>query len=57
MPNYEVHYLDVSDADSIIIRYDDGRKQYIVLIDAGNVEDSAKIKIIFGITGILILLI
>mgnify|MGYP007008082902 CR=1 FL=1 len=44
MPNYEVHYLDVSDADSIIIRYDDGRKQYIVLIDAGNVEDSAKIK-------------
>lgn len=43
MPNYEVHYLDVSDADSIIIRYDDGRKQYIVLIDGGNVEDSDKI--------------
>lgn len=40
MPNYEVHYLDVSDADTIIISYDDG----IVLIDAGNVEDSAKIK-------------
>lgn len=44
MSNYEVHYLDVSDADSIIIRYDDGRKQYIVLVDAGNVEDSDKIK-------------
>lgn len=44
MPNYEVHYLDVSDADSIIIRYDDGRNQYTVLVDAGNVEDSDKIK-------------
>jgi len=44
MSNYEVHYLDVSDADSIIIRYDDGRKQYTVLIDAGNVDDSDKIK-------------
>ena len=50
MPNYEVHYLDVSDADSIIIRYDDGRKQYMVMIQTRS-------KIILGITGILILLI
>lgn len=44
MPNYEVHYLDVADADSIIIRYDNGQNKYIVLIDAGNVGDSDKIK-------------
>lgn len=44
MPNYEVHYLNVSDADSIIIRYNDGQSRYIVLIDAGNVGDSDKIK-------------
>lgn len=44
MPNYEVHYLDVADADSIIIRYDNGKNKYIVLIDAGNVGDSDKIK-------------
>lgn len=44
MSNYEVHYLDVSDADSIIIRYEDEINQYIVLVDAGNVNDSDKIK-------------
>lgn len=57
MPNYEVHYLSVSDADAIIIRYEDSGDQYVVLIDAGNVSDSDKIKTIFGITGKLILLI
>lgn len=41
---YEVHYLDVKDADSIVIRYDDGDEKYIILIDAGNVSDSDKIK-------------
>lgn len=44
MPNYEVHYLDVSDADAIIIRYEDGPNKYVVLVDAGNVSDSDKIK-------------
>lgn len=57
MPNYEVHYLSVSDADAIIIRYENSGDQYVVLIDAGNVSDSDKIKTIFGITGKLILLI
>lgn len=44
MPNYEVHYLNVSDADAIIIRYEDSQNKYIVLVDAGNVSDSDKIK-------------
>ena len=44
MVNYEVHYLDVSDADAIIIRYEDEKNKYIVLVDAGNVDDSDKIK-------------
>ena len=44
MPNYEVHYLNVSDADAIIIRYEDSLNKYIVLIDAGNIGDANKIK-------------
>lgn len=44
MTYYEVHYLDVKDADSIIIRYEDDDNKYIVLVDAGNVGDSEKIK-------------
>lgn len=44
MPNYEVHYLDVSDADTIIIRYEDNSNKYVVLVDAGNVNDSDNIK-------------
>lgn len=44
MVYYEVHYLDVKDADSIVIRYEDDNNKYIVLIDAGNVGDSNKIK-------------
>ena len=54
MPNYEVHYLSVSDADAIIIRYENSGDQYVTL------EMSAiqtKSKTIFGITGKLILLI
>lgn len=42
MPNYEVHYLNVSDADAIIIRYEDSLNKYIVLIDAGNIGDANK---------------
>lgn len=44
MPNYEVHYLDVSDADTIIIRYEDNTNKYVVLVDAGNANDSDNIK-------------
>lgn len=44
MANYEVHYLNVSDADAIIIRYEDDNSKYIALLDAGNVNDSDKIK-------------
>lgn len=44
MAYYEVHYLDVKDADSIVIRYEDGNNKFIVLVDAGNVGDSDKIK-------------
>lgn len=44
MSNYEVHYLNVSDADAIIIRYEDGQNNHVVLIDAGNTSDSDKIK-------------
>lgn len=49
MPNYEVHYLSVSDADAIIIRYENSGDQYVVLIDAGNVSDSDKIKLEFNL--------
>lgn len=45
-PRYEIRFLDVKDADCIVIMYqkdkDTGRK--IVLVDSGNVSDSAKIK-------------
>lgn len=45
-PLYEIHFLDVKDADCIVLMYqkdkDTGRK--IVLVDSGNVSDSAKIK-------------
>lgn len=44
MPNYEVHYLNVSDADAIILRYENNQNKYVVLVDAGNVSDSDKIK-------------
>ena len=45
-PLYEIRFLDVKDADCIVIMYqkdkDTGRK--IVLVDSGNVSDSARIK-------------
>ena len=45
-PRYEIRFLDVGDADCIVIMYQKdkvtGRK--IVLVDSGNVSDSAKIK-------------
>lgn len=42
--NYEVNYLNVQDADAIIIRYEDDLGSFIVLVDAGNVSDSEMIK-------------
>lgn len=44
MSNYEVHYLNVQDADAIIIRYENGLDNFIVLVDAGDVTDSEMIK-------------
>lgn len=45
-PQYRVHFLDVKDADSIVIAYkENALKQWsIALIDAGNVSDSQTIK-------------
>lgn len=47
---YEVHYLDVKDADAIIIKYKafDYCPWKIVLIDAGNVGDGEKIRKCIG---------
>lgn len=44
MSNYEVHFLNVQDADAIVIRYEIGLRQFVVLVDAGNVSDSEMIK-------------
>lgn len=45
LPYYEVHYLNVKDADAILIRYiDNSGNAYIVSIDAGNVADGHTIK-------------
>lgn len=43
---YQVHYIDVSDADAIVLYYkeNESNTSKIVLIDAGNVGDAAKIK-------------
>ena len=45
-PHYEIHFLDVGDADCIIIRYTPNAytPEKIAVIDAGNVSDSEKIK-------------
>lgn len=45
-PRYEIRFLNVKDADCIVIMYQENKAvgQKIVLIDAGNVADSAKIK-------------
>lgn len=45
LPYYEVHYLNVKDADAIILHYIDEKGiGYIVIIDAGNIGDSQTIK-------------
>ena len=45
LPYYEVHYLNVKDADAAIIHYiDNTGEEYIVIIDAGNVGDAQTIK-------------
>lgn len=41
---YEIDILNVYDADAILIRCYNDNVQYIVLIDAGNISDWAKIK-------------
>lgn len=45
-PQYEIHFLDVGDADCIAIRYckDSASRAYVALIDAGNVTDAPNIK-------------
>lgn len=45
-PQYEIHFLDVGDADCIAIKYRKGSasRAYVALIDAGNVTDAPKIK-------------
>lgn len=45
-PIYRVHFLNVKDADAIIIAYKSNAfaKWFLALIDAGNVTDSQKIK-------------
>lgn len=45
-PEYEVHFLDIGDADCIAIKYrkDSNSRAYVALIDAGNVSDSDAIK-------------
>lgn len=44
-PYYEVIYLNVNDADAIILRYEKSSDEaYTVLIDAGNVTDAQTIK-------------
>lgn len=45
-PEYEIHFLDVGDADCIAVKYraNAESKTYIVLIDAGNVSDGGAIK-------------
>ena len=42
--NYQIDFLDVNDADAILIRCYDGETPYIVLIDAGNISDYQTIK-------------
>lgn len=45
-PHYEINFLDVGDADCIVIRYtpDVNTAQKVAVIDAGNVSDSEMIK-------------
>ncbi len=41
---YEYELLPVGDADAIIIRHFIGDEQFVIVIDAGNIGDGAKIK-------------
>lgn len=45
-PSYKLHFLDVGDADCMVISYQEHQKsdRRIVVIDAGNVSDSTTIK-------------
>ncbi len=45
-PRYEIHFLDVGDADCIAIKFqrDAESRPCVALIDAGNVSDAEKIK-------------
>lgn len=49
-PQYEIHFLDVGDADCIAIRYqkDALSRSYVALVDAGNVSDAPMIKRFFA---------
>lgn len=42
--NYQLDFLDVRDADAILIRCYDGQTPYIILIDSGNLNDSEIVK-------------
>lgn len=42
--SYEIHFLSLGDADSIIIRYETDNVRKIILVDAGNLGDGEKIK-------------
>ncbi len=46
MVSYRIDFLDVKDADAIVISYkkDDHSPRIIVVVDAGNISDSDKIK-------------
>lgn len=45
-PQYEIHFLDVGDADCIVIWYRPNAESraYIALIDAGNASDATRVK-------------
>lgn len=45
-PQYEIRFLDVGDADCIIIRYkrDSVSPEAVAVVDAGNVSDGGKVK-------------
>lgn len=46
VPQYEIHFLDVGDADCIAIKYRPNAtsRAYVALVDSGNVSDAPKIK-------------
>jgi beta-lactamase superfamily II metal-dependent hydrolase len=42
--NYQIDFLDVNDADAILIRCYNGQTPFIILIDSGNINDSTIVK-------------